>query len=40
MEVGGPSLSALSQRLLPERARACAEAEEALWKRALDLFEP
>jgi len=34
------AFSALSQRLLPERARACAEAEEALWKRALDLFEP
>jgi hypothetical protein len=34
------AFSALSERLDPERARACAEAEEALWKRALDLFEP
>src|SRR5216683_517917 len=34
------AFSALAQRLAPERARACAAAEEALWKRALDLLEP
>lgn len=34
------AFSELSQRLSPERARACAEAEESLWKRALDLLEP
>jgi hypothetical protein len=30
------AFSALAQRLSPENARACADAEEALWKRALD----
>jgi Butirosin biosynthesis protein H, N-terminal/Domain of unknown function (DUF4872) len=34
------AFSALAQRLAPEEARACADAEEALWKRALDLLEP
>src|SRR6267154_739269 len=34
------AFSALAERLAPERARACAEAEEALWKRALALLEP
>ena len=30
----------LAEQLTPDRARACADAEEALWKRALDLLEP
>ena len=31
--------SALARELTPERARDCADAEEALWKRALELVE-
>src|SRR5437763_4808003 len=34
------AFSALAQRVAPENARACADAEEALWKRALDLLDP
>jgi hypothetical protein len=34
------AFSALAQQLAPDRARACAAAEEALWKRALDVLEP
>src|SRR5438445_13618552 len=34
------AFSALAQRLAPENARACAQAEEALWARAIDLVEP
>jgi hypothetical protein len=34
------AFTALAQRVAPENARACADAEEALWKRALDLLEP
>jgi hypothetical protein len=34
------AFSGLAERLAPDRARACAAAEEALWKRALDLLEP
>jgi hypothetical protein len=34
------AFSALAERLAPEEARACAGAEEALWKRAMDLLEP
>ena len=33
------AFSALAQRLSPENARACADAEEALWKRALDVVD-
>jgi Butirosin biosynthesis protein H, N-terminal/Domain of unknown function (DUF4872) len=33
------AFSALAQRLSPETARACADAEEALWKRALDVVD-
>ena len=34
------AFSALAKRLAPEEARACATAEETLWKRALDVLEP
>jgi len=34
------AFSALAAALVPENARACADAEEALWTRALDLVEP
>ena len=34
------AFTALAQRLTPERARACAAAEEALWKRWLEVIEP
>ena len=34
------AFSALAQGLTSESARACAEAEQALWTRALDLVEP
>jgi len=34
------AFSELAQRMEPEQARACAHAEEALWKRALDLLAP
>ena len=34
------AFSALANRLGPEEALACAAAEEALWKRALDVLEP
>jgi hypothetical protein len=34
------AFSALAQDLSPGNARACADAEEALWNRALDLVEP
>jgi hypothetical protein len=34
------AFSALARRLAPEEARACAAAEETLWKRALDVLEP
>jgi Butirosin biosynthesis protein H, N-terminal/Domain of unknown function (DUF4872) len=34
------AFSSLAQRLAPEQARACADEEEALWKRALDLLAP
>jgi hypothetical protein len=33
------AFSALAQRLSPENVRACADAEEALWKRALDVID-
>jgi hypothetical protein len=34
------AFSALAETLTSENARACADAEEALWTRALDLVEP
>jgi hypothetical protein len=34
------AFSALAQALTPENARACADAEAALWTRALELVEP
>ncbi|MFL5310711.1 MAG: BtrH N-terminal domain-containing protein [Myxococcales bacterium] len=34
------AFTALASRPAPEEARACAAAEETLWKRALDVLEP